>query len=496
MKKVLAIVLTLCVVFGCLGISYASDAIELNYTPSDEIKNISVTMADDTKTERGLCWHTDIDGATAAQFVPADKFTGSFDGCQTFRGSSESFKEIYVHKVTVTSLEPGTKYAYRVGDDILNKWSDVRYFTTDDGDDSFKFIAIADVQASNEEKFIKSATVMKAAFETMPDADFYTHLGDYVNDCTQEEWDFFFEKFDFVNSQTTHVPVAGNHDGNITNKLNFFWFNNMFNTNNPYGSNVNEGTYYSFDYGNAHIAVLNTNEIYPISTQQTNWLRNDMRASDAQWKIVLMHRAAYSAGKNLIKPDTIMMREILLPLFDELNIDLVMAGHDHVYMRTEQVYGDQKVENVEYVTEMFNGVETTFALNPVGTCHILPGTAGTKTYAINDYVFDTVFSYDVVAKTFAQRDEMEGGVFSTVEIQGDKLVYNAYLVDRETGEKELVDTYAIMETFEGDISTDKERPTDDLTTNISQIFRFIYRVAEMLVNYLFVIIPKLIINAI
>ena len=495
MKKVLAVILSLCVVLGCFGVGYAADAFTKDYEVSDEIRNISVTMADDPTTERGLCWHTDSDGATAAQFVELAKYNGSFDGVKTYRGSSESFKEIYVHKVTVSGLKPGTEYVYRVGDDVLDKWSDIRTVRTDDGDENFKFIAIADIQAGNEEKYTKAATVMKAAYDTMPGADFYVNLGDYVNDCTQEEWDLYFDKFDFVNSTTTHVPVAGNHDGNITNKLNFFWFENMFNTNNPEGSNVNEGTYYSFDYGNAHFAVLNTNEIYPITTQQTNWLRNDMRASDAQWKIVLMHRAAYSAGKNLIKPDTVMMREILLPLFDELNIDLVMAGHDHVYMRTEQVYGDKKVENVQYVTEMFNGVETTFAVDPVGTCHILPGTAGTKTYAINDYVFDTVFPSDVVAKCFAQRDEMEGGVFSTVEIQGQRLVYNAYLVDRETGEKQLVDTYAILETVENDVTVDFEHPDGDLDTNVSQVFRFVYRVVEMLFNYVAVIIPKLIANA-
>ncbi len=497
MKKILAIILTLCVVLGCFGIGYASA--DIDYAPSEEIKNIVVTMNDDPSTGRGFCWRTDDDGASAVQVFESDKFEGSFEGVKTYRGSSEAFKEIYVHKVNVTGLKSGTEYVYRVGDDVLNKWSDVRTFTTDDGDDNFKFIAIADVQASNEDNFIKAATVMKSAYETMPDADFFTILGDYVNDCTQEEWDWYFKNFDFVNSTMTHVPVAGNHDGNITNKLNLFWFENMFNVNNPDGSNVNEGAYYSFDYGNAHIAVLNTNEIYPISTQQTNWLENDMKNSDAQWKLVFMHRAAYSAGKNLIKPDTILMRNILLPLFDELNIDFVMAGHDHVYMRTEQVYGDKKVENVEYITEMFNGVETTFALDPLGTCHVLPGTAGTKTYAINDYVFDSVFNKDIVAKTFSQRDEgMDGGIFSTVEVQGDKLVYNAYVVDRETGEKTLVDTYAIMETFEGDKYPEEEveRPTDDHTTNISWALRFFYRVAELFVEYLVVIVPKLIANAI
>ncbi len=497
MKKVISLVLALCVVLGAFGVAYADD-VALDYTPSDKIMNISITMADDPLTQRGVCWHTTEMMATAVQFEKVSEFDGSFEGNKTFRGGADEFKEIYVHKVKLTSLEPGTEYYYRVGDDVQNIWSDIGKFRTDDGDSSFKFIAIADVQAGNEENFIKSARVMQTAYETLPDADFFVNLGDYVNDCTQEEWNWYFEKFSFALSSLTHVPVAGNHDGNITNKINIGWFDSMFNTNAPYGSSRSEGTYYSFDYGDAHIVVLNTNEIYPMSVQQTNWLKNDMSNSDAKWKIVLMHRAAYSAGKNLIKPDTIIMREVLLPIFDELDIDFVMAGHDHVYMRTTQVYGDKKVENVEYVTEEFNGVATTFALNPDGTCHVLPGTAGTKTYSINDYVFDCVFPSDVVAECFSQREETKnGGIFSTVEIEGEKLVYNAYVVDRETGEKELVDTYAIKKTTtDSDSSKGTNLPTDDVSTGVLQIFNFCYRLVEMLANYLVVIIPKLIINAV
>ena len=499
MKKIIAVVLSLCVILGCVGFTYAAEdvVLEKDYEVSDKIRNVSITMGSDPTTQRGVCWHTDEESATAVQFVIADKYEGTFEGAKTFRGSCESFKEIYVHKVTLTALKPGTEYVYRVGDDVNNEWSDIGTFRTDDGDENFKFIAIADVQAGNEDNFRKASNVMKTAYETMPDAEFYTSLGDYVNDCTQEEWDWYFDKFDFANSELSIVPVAGNHDGNITNKVNHYWFDSMFNLDAAPDECIRaEGVYYAFDYGNAHIVVLNTNDMYPMTIQQTNWLKNEMNSSDAQWKIVLMHRAFYSAGKNLIKPDTIIMREQLLPIFDELDIDLVMAGHDHVYMRTNQVKGDKLVEDVTYVTEMFNGVETTFAVDPDGACHILPGTAGTKTYSINDYVFDAVFDSNIVNTCFSQRDIGDRGIFSTVEIQGGRLVYNAYAVDYETGEKELVDTYAIKKTTEGEAKDTPTLPTDYVTTGIAQIFNFVYRFAKLFYDYLVVIVPKLIINAI
>ncbi len=495
MKKIIALVLSFCVIMCCAGFAFATDAAVKDYEVSDKIENVSITMAQDPTSQGGVCWHTDEDMATAVQFVEAAKFTGTFEGAKTFRGGCEAFKEIYVHKVNLTGLKAGTEYVYRAGDDVQNLWSDIGTFKTDDGDNNLKFIAISDVQAGNEENFTKASMTMQAAVNTMPDADFFAHLGDYVNDCTQEEWDWYFDKFSFAHSSMLHVPAAGNHDGNITNKVNHYWFDSMFNMDPPDECIRAEGVYYAFDYGNAHIVVLNTNDMYPMTIQQTNWIRNEMNSTDAQWKIILMHRAFYSAGKNLIKPDTIIMREQLLPLFDELDIDFVMAGHDHVYMRTNQVKGDKLVEDVTYVTEEFNGVQTTFAVDPEGTCHVLPGTAGTKTYSINDYVFDCVFDANIVANCFSQRD-IPGGIFATVEIQEGKLVYNAYSVSFETGEKTLVDSYAIKKTTEGKATDAITLPTDAFTTGIAQIGNFLYRFAKLFADYLFVIIPKLIINAI
>ena len=111
-------------------------------------------------------------------------------------------------------------------------------------------------------------------------------------------------------------------------------------------------------------------------------------------------------------------------------------------------------------------------------------------------MFDCVFDSNIVANCFSQRDIGDRGIFSTVEIQGGKLVYNAYAVDYETGEKELVDTYAIKKTTEGAASDKPMLPTDSATTGVAQAFNFIYRFGKLFFDYLFIIIPKLIINAI
>lgn len=444
----------------------------------NEVTRVAVTINGDSHNSRGISWYTEEKCGSFVQIAKADE---SLENGTVIEGSSYKAMEKYVHKVTVSSLEPGVKYAYRVGDGSV--WSETGYFTTSDPEnDKTEFIVISDVQASNETNFQKAAVVMKKATETMPNHEFIVNLGDFVNDCTNEEWDSFFRNFAFANMNTTMVPVAGNHEGNLQwNK-----FNNMFNIGAAKGSVTTTGCYYSFDWGDAHFAVLNSNDMYPMSQQQLNWLKNDMRASDAQWKILLMHRAVYSAGKNINKPDTIIMREVLIPVIDELGIDVVFAGHDHMYFRTKQVKGD-KVQLCESVKEVYNGEETEFMLNPVGTVHILPSTTGTKRYSVNENAIPPILDCgDVV------RNTKSGGVFATVSMDSEHFVYKAYIVDDETHEKELIDTYAIKKTEKAESSDFVKLPTDHVLTLPGNIINFAVQLIKMIFTYLFKLLPAVI----
>lgn len=461
--KIISIILVLCMIFPIMA-----SAVAVN-----EVTRVSVTINGDSATARGFCWYTDEKAGTDLQVAPVGT---DLTKAEIISGTSYPSMERYVHKAEAENLTPNTKYQYRVGDSEAGVWSEIGYFTTADNEsDKADFIVISDVQASNEENFKQAAVVMQKAVETMPEYEFAVNLGDFVNDCTNEEWDSYFRNFAFSNMNTTIVPVAGNHEGN----LQWFKFNNMFNIGEAEGSSVITGCYYSFDWGDAHFAVLNSNDMYPMSASQLNWLKNDMNSSDAQWKIILTHRALYSAGKNINKPDTIIMRNLLLPVIDELGIDVVFAGHDHMYFRSESVKGE-KVQTYETVTEIWNGVPTTFALNPDGTTHILPSTAGTKRYSVNEEAIPPILENAALA-----RDTKTGGVFATVSLDSEHFVYNAYIVDDETGEKELIDSYAIKKT-ERESSNDDfvELPTDRNEETAKQHMNsFVTEILKMILSY-------------
>ena len=466
-KKIISVLLVCVMLCGGTALCAAADS----------VKRISCVMYDNGATGRGFGWYTAENSASNLQIVPADEFTGGFENAAAYSGTTAKYRSQYFHKVVVTDLEPGTQYKYRVGDAEKGLWSDCASFETDDADGAFKFITIADVQASSKENFEHAAKTLKAALDICPAAEFTVNLGDYVNDNTNEEWDWYFESFAFANNTLTHVPVAGNHDGNITNKFNTNCFKNIFPVDVSDNQSI-EGVYYSFDYGNAHFAVLNTNDMYPMSQAQRNWLINDMTNSDAQWKIILTHRALYSAGKNINKPDTVIMRNVLLPIIDELDIDMVFSGHDHMYLRTTQVYADAAVQGTEYVTEYYGGEETTFALNPEGTVYALPSTAGTKRYSVNEDAMPPILN---LADKALSTKEL-GGCFALVEIDGDRLVYKAFAVDDETQETQLIDSYAIKKT-EKQSAEGTQLDQSFAATAFSMLPNFFAAIFKMMISY-------------
>ncbi|WP_242333496.1 MULTISPECIES: metallophosphoesterase [unclassified Anaeromyxobacter] len=97
--------------------------------------------------------------------------------------------------------------------------------------------------------------------------------------------------------------------------------------------------YYSFDWGDLHVAALDTNCIVPMDASQMGcdtatmvaWLEADLAASKAPWKLVTMHRPALATGKYGVFPE--IPRALLGP-FEKYGVDLVLQAHNHLYERT------------------------------------------------------------------------------------------------------------------------------------------------------------------
>jgi hypothetical protein len=153
------------------------------------------------------------------------------------------------------------------------------------------------------------------------------------------------------------LPVLGNHDALNKNNTNANGknFTDRFNLPKELDTGAPAGTVYSFDYGDAHIAVMNTQCGSLNLKKQAEWLKKDMAASQKPWKIVALHRGPYGATY-----DSTDIRKAWVPTFDTLGIDLVLQGHDHNYLRTYSMKNGVKVkagEGTLYLTGNSGGVK-------------------------------------------------------------------------------------------------------------------------------------------
>ena len=416
-KKVLSILLAVLLIAACVPFASAAE--------NDPFR-ISCVVNGDTETQRGLTWFTNVDTATVVSYS---------DGVNEFtaEGTSSEWEGNFAHKVLLKDLTPGTTYTYKVGNGTV--WSEEGTFTTDNGDDKAEFIVIADIQASNPENFEKGANVVNTALEMYPDADFVANLGDFTDDSTNEEWDYYDTAMGDINRTVTLAPVAGNHDGLGV----WDWFETMFNLDTSKSVQNLNGVNYSFDYGNIHFAVLNTNDLLSISEAQIRWLTNDMNSTACDWKVVLMHKSPYSLGKDAKWPDALYLKKALGPVLAECDVDLVMSGHDHQYLRTKPLTNDELDED--------------------GTVFVLSGTAGAKRYEIREFLIDNFMPLDYIDACVVQKDGYGnyfngtdfdsvdeaniGGVFNHISVDGGTLTLNAYVVNDETGAVKCIDTMTL-----------------------------------------------------
>lgn len=452
MKKIilksLSLLLCLAMIFSVSAFAFAEDGSDFS------VSRLSVCVNGDTGSSRGFCWYTKSKTDSVVKIFKDGKdisssLNHSLSVCKEWKGS-------FFHKVTVFGLESGVKYTYKVGNGTV--WSEEGSFSTDDGNDSLSFVAIADVQSSSKEDFEKGAAVLSKALEQNPNADFVANLGDFTNDITNEEWNLYDETFKELNRKITLAPVAGNHDGLGV----WHWFNNMFNLDTSESVQNLNGVNYSFDYGNAHFSVLNTNDLLSVSNAQLLWLQNDLASTDRNWKIVFMHKSPYTLGKDGKWPDALYLQKSLTEVLDQGNADIVFSGHDHMYLRTNRLKNN--------------------ALAKDGTTYVLSGTAGAKRYQIRsflaDYFLDTSFigALTVQKEGWANfwngsdwnstKETNVGGCFSNITINGGKLTLEAFIladkkdengndvvtkIDSLTLEKE---TGKNVPTFEGNNKTD------------------------------------------
>jgi 3',5'-cyclic AMP phosphodiesterase CpdA len=312
------------------------------------------------------------------------------------------------HIVTLTGLPPDTKYLYGVGTSqrILRRGPD-RFFQTAPPATTkrpIRFWAMGDFGASDTEKYATNQQAVRDQFLAKKNGpvDLWVWLGDNAYCCgTQQEYQT--QVFDFYGSQLFGnlpiLPSPGNHEylATPTAKVdrNIPYYDMITVPARGEAGGVPSGTkaYYSLNYGNIHFISLDTYGYdegkYPLSDKrslQYQWLEKDLAAASSLWTIVFFHHPPYTKRSHDSdgEAELRVIRETLVPLFDKYKVDLVLAGHSHVYERSYLMKGHtglsftfNKNQHVVQNTEAYYTKDSKPIINKdEGTIYMVIGSAG------------------------------------------------------------------------------------------------------------------------
>ncbi|MEO1309959.1 MAG: FN3 domain-containing metallophosphoesterase family protein [Pseudomonadota bacterium] len=359
---------------------------------------IITTLTNDPATSFSVTWRTDETvGRTIAQIAPATPDARFDILAETVKPKTERLdmevmeteagvrmspfnfglgRYAHFHSHTFEGLEPDTLYAWRVQGE-RGKWSEWFQTRTAPREGPVEFVYFGDAQQGVRSHWSR---VIRAASEAAPHANFYLHAGDLVmkgdSDYNWAEW---FAAGSFLHARTPSIPVPGNHEnvsvhpddpdaalvpggeGKRMRVRTPFWraqFTLPVVKELP--ETLHENVYDIRYTKDLHVFVVDSAR--STFREQADWLDAALKASDARWKIVSMHHP-YFALQTFDRDDKdARRRRAFTPVIDGNDVDLVLTGHIHTYVRGETA--EQRTSRI--ASGEGRSVKTVFAISASG----------------------------------------------------------------------------------------------------------------------------------
>ena len=298
-------------------------------------------------------------------------------------------------RVRLTDLEPGQAYPYRISRGS-RRLAEATLHTARQPGYSFSFIVFGDSGTGGRAQYLLADQMVLAV------PDFLLHTGDLVYHRGQRSHfnDRFFAPYRELLKQVCFWPCLGNHD--IAEPDLGAPYLEVFELpeNGPAGSTPERS--YWFDYAAARIAVIDSNLDEPqLRDVVAPWLTDVMSEPGPRWKFVSLHHPPYTGGA--YQPDQ-RVQNALVPVFEAVGVDIVFAGHDHMYQRTAPIRAGEVVEE------------------GAGVVYVVSGAGGAL-------IYDALPPDQRPAYVIALNDEVHS--FTRVNIDGDTLRLRQIAVDGE-----------------------------------------------------------------
>ena len=262
-------------------------------------------------------------------------------------------------QVTVTGLTPNTKYFYEIATSKSTLKTGLS-FTTAPQTGSAKptrMLFLGECGTGLQQQTDVITAMRKYQTTTGRAADLIMIAGDaaYETGTDAEYGSTFFGPYNTDLRTAALFTAIGNHDSSSTctgSVCTGGYFTRMATprTGESGGVASNSAAYYSLDYGNIHVVVLDSFLSDRTATgAMLTWLKADLKAINkgvTKWLVAMFHHSPYSKGaadcdanQNMID-----MRANAMPLLEDYGVDLVVTGHSKSYERTMLIdgfYGDK-----------------------------------------------------------------------------------------------------------------------------------------------------------
>lgn len=249
-------------------------------------------------------------------------------------------EDIYRYRAVISDLEDGKSYTYSVGNG--KDMSPETSFCIDDTQEEFSFLYIGDIQYQIRDRDYEIwGDYFEEAYKKNDDVSFALFAGDMVEkNADPDDWAAFFTNAEPVLSKIPIMSTIGNHETSITPEL----YLKMMAV--PENGAITEEVY-SFDYGDCHFVSLNSclflnerkgEDGYAEDVEAVSqWLSDDLSNNDKKWTIIYMHHPMYPVVEDMTLYSE--LRENWEEILANNDVDLVLCGHQHIYMRTSEING-------------------------------------------------------------------------------------------------------------------------------------------------------------
>ena len=187
-------------------------------------------------------------------------------------------------------------------------------------DNSVRFAVIGDAGTGEREQY-EVAHQLWRYYQAFP-FSFAIMLGDNVYGAERPQ--DMARKFErpyqnLLNAKVEFYAALGNHDDPNQRYYKLF--------------NLDGKRYRSFEKEHVTFLVLDSNYLDP---EQVQWVEEELKGAGSNWKIPYFHHPLYTTAR---RGPEVELREILEPLFVKYGVEVVFAGHEHIYERMKPQKG-------------------------------------------------------------------------------------------------------------------------------------------------------------